>query len=231
MSLSLVRSSPRRGRYGRACGCLLAALLTACADAPAPEAGAIEVTPLRDRAGGEGPLLVALASERSGIAFESRFEWDHPNKHLYAHGFAGGGVSVGDVDGDGLPELYMTGQTGSDRLYRNLGGLCFEVCSYDAPNRLYVNRGDGSFAEEGAARGLDFAGASIMGAFADYDLDGDLDLYVVTNRLYPGPIEDYPRTENVDGKVRSTLDSRFGIARVVSAMIGLPQLNRMRGLR
>ena len=210
---------------------LLGGVLAGCAEAPAQH-GTIEVLPLAARRGAAGPLFGALEPERSGIAFESRFEWEHPHKHLYAHGFAGGGVCAGDVDGDGLPELYLTGQTGSDRLYRNLGGLRFEdvtaaaglgdrtwsagatfgdvdgdgdldlfVCSYDAPNRLWVNGGDGTFREQAAARGLDFSGASIMGAFADCDLDGDLDLYLVTNRLYPGPVEDYPRTRRVDGRV------------------------------
>lgn len=57
------------------------------------------------------------------------------------------------------------------------------ACGYDCPNRLYVNSGDGTFKERAQQFGLDFNGASVMMAFADYDRDGDLDGYLVTNRL------------------------------------------------
>ncbi|MDP6762026.1 MAG: FG-GAP-like repeat-containing protein [Planctomycetota bacterium] len=183
---------------------------------------------------GGGPRFELLDPAACGVEFANRFDWDHPRRHLYPHGTAGGGVAAGDVDGDGLPELFFTSQVGRDRLYKNLGGLRFAdasdeaglspqvrwgagavfadvegdgdldlfVCNHDAPNQLYRNLGDGTFEECGAALGLDFLGASVMGGFADYDLDGDLDLFVVTNRLYPGPAADAPRTLTVEGEVR-----------------------------
>src|SRR5207244_13167220 len=40
--------------------------------------------------------------------------------------YNGGGVAVGDVDGDGLPDLYFTSNVGPNRLYRNLGHYRFE---------------------------------------------------------------------------------------------------------
>src|SRR5262245_42882920 len=70
------------------------------------------------------------------------------------------GATFADVDNDGDLDLY--------------------VCGYRCPNHLYINRGDGTFEEKAKQFGLDFTGASIMMAFADYDLDGDLDGYLVT---------------------------------------------------
>lgn len=74
----------------------------------------------------------------------------------------GSGASFADVDGDGDLDLY--------------------VCNIEAKNLLYVNQGDGTFVEDAASFGLDLVAASTMAAFADYDCDGALDLYLLTNR-------------------------------------------------
>jgi enediyne biosynthesis protein E4 len=74
-----------------------------------------------------------------------------------------GGVSFVDIDQDGDLDLF--------------------VCAFNAPNLLYVNQGNGTFREEAARFGLNFAGASVMMSFADIDRDGDLDGYLVTARL------------------------------------------------
>ena len=78
------------------------------------------------------------------------------------------GAAWADVDGDGDLDLYLP--RGAD------------------PAQLWINDGAGHFAEEGAARGVDDLGAFGLGAvFADYDNDGDKDLYVSNdgpNRLY-----------------------------------------------
>jgi enediyne biosynthesis protein E4 len=68
------------------------------------------------------------------------------------------GCAVGDVDGDGLVDLY--------------------VCNFGA-NELYRNRGDGTFEEIAMQRGVAAGGWSTAAAFFDADSDGDLDLYVV----------------------------------------------------
>jgi hypothetical protein len=69
----------------------------------------------------------------------------------------GMGAAVGDVDGDGDSDLYVT----------NYG-----------PNRLYLNNGQGIFTDIAAASGVADPGWGTHAAFADYDRDGDLDLYV-----------------------------------------------------
>ena len=69
------------------------------------------------------------------------------------------GAAWADVNGDGRPDLVVT------RL--------------EQPLQLYVNLGGGRFRDEAAARGLDNRGESALGvSFADYDNDGDPDLFV-----------------------------------------------------
>ncbi|HUP23500.1 MAG TPA: CRTAC1 family protein [Thermoanaerobaculia bacterium] len=69
----------------------------------------------------------------------------------------GSGGCVGDIDADGEVDVYVTAF---------------------GPDRLYRNKGDGSFAEEAAARGVATPGWSIACAFLDADGDGDHDLFV-----------------------------------------------------
>ncbi len=69
----------------------------------------------------------------------------------------GMGVTFGDYDNDGDPDVYLT----------ELG-----------PDRLYRNNGDGTFTDVTAKAGIQADGWSTSAAFADSDGDGDLDLYV-----------------------------------------------------
>ena len=68
------------------------------------------------------------------------------------------GLSVVDIDADGWDDLYVT-----QRWDKNL---------------LFRNRGDGTFVEMAAKVGLDIAGVSTGGIFADFDNDGDRDLFL-----------------------------------------------------
>lgn len=70
------------------------------------------------------------------------------------------GVSLGDFDGDGLEDLYVS----------QPGGL---------PNRLFRNRGDGTFADATRRAGLDVLDETSMSLFGDLDNDGDQDLLLI----------------------------------------------------
>lgn len=77
------------------------------------------------------------------------------------------GVSIADVNGDGLPDIYVC-KSGKP----------------DVPNRsnqLFINNGDLTFTEKAQEFGLDFMGLSNHAAFFDYDRDGDLDCYLLNN--------------------------------------------------
>jgi len=72
-------------------------------------------------------------------------------------------ATVVDIDQDGWPDLY--------------------VCRFDAPNLLFINNRDGTFTERAKDFGLDIKDACVMATFADYDGDGFLDCFVLTNVL------------------------------------------------
>ncbi|MEX2317544.1 MAG: FG-GAP-like repeat-containing protein [Pirellulales bacterium] len=95
---------------------------------------------------------------------------------------------VTDKAGVGGPDRWTTGCSFVD--INNDGRLDLYVCAYDCPNHLYINQGDGTFVERAHEYGLDYAKSSAMMAFADYDRDGDLDCYLLTNHMPPtGSIE------------------------------------------
>ncbi len=86
-----------------------------------------------------------------------------------------------DASDRGAPDPWHQGATFAD--VNNDGHLDLYICRFDAPNLLFINQGNSTFKEEAAVRGLALRDASGMAAFADFDRDGWLDVYVQTNLL------------------------------------------------
>ena len=93
----------------------------------------------------------------------------------------GSGGAVLDCDGDGWMDIYLVN-------WGPLEGVTAPgFCAEREPNRLYRNRGDGTFEDVTAEAGLGGAGFSSAATAGDYDNDGHTDLYIVNigkNQLF-----------------------------------------------
>ncbi|MCC7052167.1 MAG: VCBS repeat-containing protein [Gemmatimonadaceae bacterium] len=141
-----------------------AALLLALA-ACGGESGSGVETPRQGAAADGGtpagpPLFERLGAEATGIAFSNDLP-ESPEFNIlnYLYYFNGGGVAVGDVNGDSLPDLYFSSNVGSNRLYVNKGNFRFED----------VTTAAGVAGPSGWKSGV---------TMADVDGDGRLDIYV-----------------------------------------------------
>src|SRR5436190_962382 len=105
-------------------------------------------------------LFVSVDPEASGVTFANALpEESVVNIINYLYSYNGGGVAAGDIDGDGLVDLYFTSNLGRNRLYRNLGDFRFE----DITTRAGVG---------------DSVGWKSGVTMADVNGDGKLDIYV-----------------------------------------------------
>lgn len=75
---------------------------------------------------GERPLFKLLSPDDTGISFANTITTnDSQNVQTDPYVYNGAGVAVGDVDNDGLPDIFFSGNMVSSRLYLNKGGLKF----------------------------------------------------------------------------------------------------------
>ncbi len=75
----------------------------------------------------DDPLFELIDSDQSGITFtNSLTPAETLNTYVFRNFYNGGGVAIGDVSGDGLADILLTGNQVSNRLYLNLGDFRFQ---------------------------------------------------------------------------------------------------------
>jgi enediyne biosynthesis protein E4 len=105
-------------------------------------------------------LFTLLPAEKTGIDFQNTLTSDSDLNILeYLYFYNGGGVAAGDINNDGLVDLYFTGN--------------------QVPNKLYLNKGNFQFEDITHSAGVDGDGGWSTGVtMADVNGDGLLDIYV-----------------------------------------------------
>ena len=111
-------------------------------------------------------LFKLLSSDQTGVNFiNSLSENDSLNYFTYPYIYMGGGVSIGDINNDGLNDLFFTGNM--------------------VDNRLYLNKGNLEFEDITAKAGIKSDGRWNSGTtMADINDDGLLDIYICVSGLF-----------------------------------------------
>ncbi len=177
--------------------------------------------------------------KNSGVEFNNTVTGDELfNIFSYRNYYNGGGCGIGDINNDGLPDLFFTANMGANKLFLNKGDFKFEDISAAAgieeadkwstgvvfvdinndgwldiyvcnagykkgmiqDNALFINNKDLTFTEQAKEYGLADAGYTTHAAFFDYDLDGDLDAYILNNSFIPVNTLNYANKRDLRAK-------------------------------
>ena len=112
------------------------------------------------------PLFKTLDPKKTKVIFSNTLEEDETfNYFYYDNIYNGAGVAMGDLDNDGLADLYFVSNSGDDQLYLNLGKMKFKNITKKA-----IPDSDKSGWHTGVS-------------FADVNSDGWLDIYVCRHGL------------------------------------------------
>jgi enediyne biosynthesis protein E4 len=167
-------------------------------------------------------LFETVPSSKSGVNFKNIITENAKHNALtYENLYNGGGVSLGDVNNDGLDDLYFVSNMQLNKLYLNLGNFKFKditskagvgghegwksgtsmvdingdglldiyVCysGKNEPekrrNQFFINQGNLTFVDRAKEMGLDDPSYTTQCAFFDYDLDGDLDVFLLATNV------------------------------------------------
>ncbi len=105
-------------------------------------------------------LFSKLDASDTGIDFENlNYETERSNILIYEYFYNGGGVALGDINNDGLPDVYLTSNIFENKLYLNKGNFQFED----------ITKKSGTACEVGWKTGV---------TMVDINSDGYLDIYV-----------------------------------------------------
>lgn len=125
-------------------------------------------------------LFEKLPASQTGIDFQNTItQTANINILSWEYLFNGGGVAVGDLNKDGLPDLIFTGNQVENKIYLNKGGLKFEDISANAG--INVENADG---KPSWHTGI---------TLADVNNDGWLDIYICRS----GMKDEYTKPENL----------------------------------
>lgn len=107
-----------------------------------------------------GPVFERVPSSHSSVIFENTLDENLGNFFdFFAYVYNGAGVGIGDINNDGLPDIYFTGN--------------------EVPNKLYLNYGDMKFHDITERAGVAGTGSWNNGVtMVDVNSDGLLDIYV-----------------------------------------------------
>jgi enediyne biosynthesis protein E4 len=163
--------------------------------------------------------------ENTGISFSNDLvDTKDFNVLTFRNFYNGGGVAIGDINNDGLSDVFFTANQGSNKLFLNKGNWQFEDISEKAgfrekkqwstgvvmvdinhdgwldiyvansghiedssqrANQLFINNRNLGFTDSAVAYGLADKGYTTHASFFDYDLDGDLDCFLINNSPIP----------------------------------------------